>query len=141
MKKLISVIVPMIILGGLSFNANARINTNYQSNQIAESALDPIKVQTITNDAITLNVRIDDIDASDPRIKSVIEYVKAHGNGVSVVFFAPDNLRYVKKVNKLFQDNHIFTDKPQFATPQHLIDLDLIKIYVIKEPHHDKCSE
>lgn len=135
MKKLIFIGVFSVFL---AFNANARISNNYQYNSMVESITSSaIKVQSITNDAVTLNVRIDDIDISDPRIKSVIDYVKTHGNGVSVIFFAPDNLRYAKKINKLFQDNHIFTDTPELATPQHLIDLDLIKIYVIKEQHND----
>lgn len=126
-------VITSIILLSLGFNADARINTNYQSNRLVNN---PLTVQAISNDAITLNTRIDDIDISDPRIKSVIDYVKTNGNGISVVFFAPDNLRYVKKVNKLFQQNNIFTDTLQLATPKHLIDLDLIKIYIIKEPRN-----
>ena len=65
-----------------------------------------------------------------------MEYVKKNGIGVSVVFFNPDNLRYVRKVNELFQANHIFTDPPQLTKTKNLVDFNLVKIYVIEDKSH-----
>lgn len=127
-----------ITLASLAFNAQARIRAVHMTDAHVAGGIDSItKIQAISNDAVTLNPKIDAIDQSDPRIKSVIEYVKTNGNGISILFFNTNNLRYVKKVNQLFEDNHIFTDAPQLAKTKNLVDFNLVKIYVIKEAHDD----
>lgn len=132
MKKLI---VTITVLMTILFNANASINNIYQHGSFNPSnAID--KTQAITNDAISLNSAIDDLSTSDPRIKSVIEYVKANGYGVSIIFFNKENLRYVKQVNELFTANDIFTDPPELAKSKNLVNFNLIEIYVIKEKHN-----
>jgi len=126
-----------ITLASLAFNAHARMSATHMADMHSIGGTEAItKIQPITNDAVTLNPNIDAIDQSDPRIKSVIEYVKTSGNGVSILFFNTDNLRYVKKVNQLFEDNHILTDPPQLAKTRNLVDFNLVKIYVIKEEHN-----
>lgn len=134
-------ILTSLILASISLNANAMISAIYQRNPDTSNKLnnsDISKVQMITNDSIILNPSIDDIDVTDPRIKSIIDYTKANGKGVSIIFFNEENLRYVKKVNEMFKTNRIHTDPPQLAKTINLADYNLIKIYVIKENHNDK---
>jgi hypothetical protein len=124
------------ILAITTFSAYASITNNYQYTLFVTANESAIKIQPVTNDPIVLNPDIDEIKASDPRIKSVIEYVKKDGIGISIIFFNPNNLRYVKKVNELFQANHIFTDLPQLTKTKNLVDFNLVKIYVIKDKSH-----
>lgn len=120
----------------LIFNTYASISKTYQYTSYTNTSESTTKTQLITNDPIVLNPEIDEITASDPRIDSVIEYAKLNGTGVSVMFFNPDNLRYVKKVNEMFQANHIYTDPPQLSKTNNLLEFNLIKIYVIKDKSH-----
>lgn len=132
MKKLILVNTLLI---SLACNAYARGYSMYHS-QLPTHPDAISKVQTITNYPVTLNPAIDEISTSDPRIKSVIDYARVHGRGVSIVFFNIDNLRYVKKVNALFKQNLIPTEEPQLAKTQNSVDDNLIEIYVIKESNN-----
>ncbi len=113
-------------------NANASISSinQYKSSSLIEST---IKVQEATNDPVILNPAIDEIKASDPRIKAVIEYAKQNKLSIAVVFFNIDNLRYVKQVNALFDANHIVTNSPQLAKTPNISDINLVKIYVVKD--------
>lgn len=135
-NSLLSILAFSIYVGA----ANAGINNNYQYTAFIDNE-STTKTQLLTSDPITLNPVIDEIKASDPRIKSVMEYAKKSGTGVSVIFFNPDNLRYVKKVNELFQTNHIFTDPPQLTNTKNLVDFNLIKIYVIEDKSHGSESK
>ena len=135
MKNFTNSILTILVLSVYASMANAGINNNYQYTLFVDNE-STTKTQPLTSDPITLNPDIDEIKTSDPRIKSVMEYVKKNGIGVSVVFFNPDNLRYVKKVNELFQANHIFTDPPQLTKTKNLVDFNLVKIYVIEDKSH-----
>lgn len=133
MKKLIltSIFLSNIII----VNADARMSSVYQRPLSIDEAIS--KIQPITNDAITLDPDIDEVKTSDPRIKSVMDYAKHNGSGVSIVFFNTNNLRYVKQVKQMFKENNIFTDKPQLGKTNNLLDFNLIKIYVIEGKHND----
>ncbi len=113
-------------------NVNASISSinQYTSSSLLEST---VKVQEATNDPVILNPAIDEIKASDPRIKAVIEYARQNKLSIAVVFFNTDNLRYVKQVNALFEANHIVTNPPQLAKAQNISDINLVKIYVVKD--------
>lgn len=140
MKNFTNSILTILVLSVYASIANAGINNNYQYTLFINNE-SVTKTQPLTSDPITLNPDIDEIKASDPRIKSVMDYVKKNGIGVSVVFFNPDNLRYVRKVNELFQANHIFTDPPQLTKTKNLVDFNLVKIYVIEDKNHVSESE
>lgn len=117
----------------LSVSSYATVNASYQygtskAMDIAESSIIPI-----TNDAVTLNPEIDEIDVNDPRIKSILDYVHSQGLGVSVVLFNSENLRYAKKLNDLFNKNHVYTTQPQMAKSKNRMDFNLVKIYVIRD--------
>lgn len=114
----------------LSYPALAAVNTNYQYGrvEVGESVVIPI-----TNNAITLNPAIDAINARDPRIKTVIDYAKKNGKGVSVVFCNAENLRYVKKLNEMFAANEVFATPPQLTKSKNMMDFNLVKVYVIED--------
>lgn len=113
--------------------ANATINTNYQYGTSKAIGSPESAVIAVTNEPITLNPELDEIDVNDPRIKSVIDYVHRQGLGVSVVFFNSENLRYAKKVNEMFNKNHVYTTLPQMAQSKNRMDFNLVKIYVIQD--------
>ncbi|MCX8515051.1 MAG: hypothetical protein ORN24_05725 [Burkholderiales bacterium] len=135
MKNFTNSILTILILSVYTIIANATMSNSYQYNLFKNSE-STTKIQMLTSDPITLNPDIDEIKPSDPRIKSVMEYVKKNGIGVSVVFFNSENLRYVKKINELFQANYIFTDPPQLTKTKNMVDFNLVKIYVIEDKSH-----
>lgn len=114
----------------------AAINTQYQYGNppVIESSVLPI-----SNNPIILNPALDDIDANDPKIKSIINYTKTNGLGVSVVFFNPENLRFAKQINAMFNANGIKTTNPQMAASKNKMDFNLVQIYAIKDKN--KLSE
>lgn len=130
-----SLLASIMSVGFLSI-ANASIDTRYQYGAVdlGESVVLPI-----TNAAITLNPEIDAVNPRDPRIKTVIDYVKMNGKGVSIVFFNPENLRYVKKLNEMFNLNGVYATQPQLSNNKNMMYFNQVRIYVI-ENHNLKIE-
>lgn len=118
----------------LGVKAFAGINSSYQFGQPVTINEESVVIP-ITNNAIVLNPEIDAIDSKDPRIKAVINYVKSNGMGVTIVFANPENLRYVKKCNQMFAANGVYATEPQLTKNKNIMDFNLVKIYVIKNPN------
>lgn len=125
----------MLLLSSLfAIEAQAAINSNYQYGQVtvtAESTTIPI-----TNDAIILNPAIDSTNPRDPRIKTLIDYVRLKGKGVSVVFYNPDNYRFATKLNEMFSANGIYATDPQLAKSKNMMEYNLVKIYAIENQNN-----
>lgn len=116
------------------YSAMASVNTSFQVGQTINVDNESV-VLPISNHSISLNPEIDAINPNDPRIKTVIEFVKSNnGMGVSVLFSNSENLRYVKKLNQMFAANGVYVTEPQLTKSKNAIDFDLVKIYVIKYP-------
>lgn len=117
-----------------SYMAIASVNTSYQVGSSINVDNESV-VLPISNHSITLNPEIDAINPNDPRIKTVIDFVKSNnGMGVSVLFSNSENLRYVKKLNQMFAANGVYATEPQLTKSKNIMDFDLVKIYVIKYP-------
>jgi hypothetical protein len=128
-NKSITTILAGLFLVAIHFPTTAAINNSYQYGQVevGESLIIPI-----TNNAITLNPAIDAVTPRDPRIKTVIDYAKKNGKGVSVVFCNTENLRYVKKLNEMFTANGVFATPPQLTKSKNMMEFNLVKVYVIE---------
>lgn len=129
-------LISMVTSLGCLSAANASIDTRFQYGavELGESVVLPI-----TNAAITLNPDVDVVNPRDPRIKTVIDYVKMNGKGVSIVFFNPENLRYVKKLNEMFSLNWVYATQPQLSNNKNMMYFNQVKIYVI-ENHNLKIE-
>lgn len=129
MQNKLKALTAGIVFISVSSPALAAINNTYQYGQVevGESLIIPI-----SNNAITLNPAIDAINPRDPRIKTVIDYAKKNGKGVSVVFCNTENLRYVKKLNEMFAANGVFATPPQLTKSKNMMDFNLVRVYVIE---------
>jgi hypothetical protein len=125
----------LLLIAGFAaycYPAMASVNTRFQVGQTINVDNESV-VLPISNHSISLNPEIDAINPNDPRIKTVIEFVKSNnGMGVSVLFSNSENLRYVKKLNQMFAANGVYATEPQLTKSKNAIDFDLVKIYVIK---------
>lgn len=127
-------ILLMSLITLLSYKISASVNTKFQIGQTINVDNESI-ILPISNHSIVLNPKIDAINPNDPRLKTVIDFIKSHnGMGVSIVFSNAENLRYVKKLNQMFATNRIYATDPQLTKSKNIIDFDLVKIYVIKYP-------
>jgi hypothetical protein len=115
----------VLFIVSITFIVCSHANTD---NFVIDSA-----VISISNNFITINPVFDNPNANDPGIKAIINYVKHNGKGVLLVLANPNNLRFAKQVNQMFNDNGIPTAAPQLAKNYNELDFNLIKIYVVKQ--------
>lgn len=126
----------MLLLSSLfAIEAQAAINSNYQYGQVTVTTAESTTIP-ITNEAITLNPAIDSTNPRDPRIKTLIDYVRLKGKGVSVVFYNPDNYRFATKLNEMFSANGIYATDPQLAKSKNMMEYNLVKIYAIENQNN-----
>lgn len=121
MKKIISAIIIVFCT-----TSNAQINNNYQMNKNYQD----VTVIPVSNDYIILNATFDDFNSDDPRIKSILTMCRKNNNGVSVVFFNLEHLRFVSKLNHAFENQGITTTKPMLIKATNSNERNQVRIYI-----------
>lgn len=122
----------LVLLSTCISIAVASANNKFQVQKATSSETNTASgtLYLVQNAAITLNPKIDEIQSSDPRLKTVIDYATREDSRVSIVFYNPDNLRFARRLYKVLASHDLRVESPALSTTKNMLEINLIKIYL-----------
>ena len=124
MLRGVSIIVLVTIPFSMAF-ADPTIKNSIESDtHLHVIGLNPTKT------AISMNPVIDDIQASDPRLKSVIMYANHELVPVKIYYFSKNNMRYANKVAQLLKNSQVSQVSVIYSLPSNYVDQNIIQIFL-----------
>lgn len=109
--------------------AFAAVNNNFQISN-PNTPIESPTMYLVQNAAIVFDTRIDEVKDTDPRLKTIIDYSVMKDSKVSILFYSPDNLRFARKLYKVFQKYDLEVESPALTSTKNLLDVNLVKVYL-----------